>query len=270
MSFGRHLLGLQNTDGFGAVVTRGLWIALVAVIGLLLTGCEQLKLASSSMEGGKPGESRVLAIGHGLECEFRWVPAGKLEAKGTSPVEIANGFWIGADLVTESDWQRVMGKPPSFRPNPPVKNPSSANPEARVSWHDSQEFLGRLISPDPDWKYELLDVAEWEFACRAGSVPVAGGFPEYGAKSSPGNGGNAWSIRNMRSNAGEWCRDSVSPEIGKFAGPRKAGAGLALQRFSKIGFRIALVRRQPSHPESLAPASGSLPSELSDSAANRR
>ena len=250
---------------------RGFGMALAAVIGLLVTGCEQLKLATFSMEGKKPDESRVLAIGHGVEWEFRWVPAGKLQASGASPVEIADGFWIGADLVTEADWQKVMGKPPSFQASPTAKGRSPANPEARVSWHDSQAFLGRLISPHPDWKYELPDVAAWEFACRAGSVPVASGFPEYGAKSNLGNAGNAWSIRNMRSNAGEWCRDSVSPDLGRFtvrsAGGR--GSGFQLQRFSKIGFRVALVRNESPGPKPAAPISESLPAGLSDSASNR-
>ncbi|MEW6732775.1 MAG: bifunctional serine/threonine-protein kinase/formylglycine-generating enzyme family protein [Acidobacteriota bacterium] len=73
-----------------------------------------------------------------------------------------SGFFIGKYQVTQAQWQAVMGNNPShFKgENLPVEN---------VSWDDAVEFCQRL-SKQTGRQYRLPSEAEWEYACRAGSV----------------------------------------------------------------------------------------------------
>lgn len=242
-------------------------LGLVAAVGMLAAGCKQLAtktVLKDPMAGETPGEQRAFSLGHGVEHEFRWVPPGKFmpdrppgHKSGRDPVVIADGFWISAGLITEADWQKVKGaKRTGQLLTVGVKiAPDTA---ARVSWHDCQEFLGRLKSPDPGWIYELSGEAEWEHACRAGAATPAATLPTYGAPPVGDKSGNAWSIRDMHGDVQEWCRNSVSPHLPNFAtrrGPaardprfRTTGRDSELRflQFNRVGFRIVLVRIKPA------------------------
>ena len=78
-------------------------------------------------------------------------------------VTLTKGFYLGVYLVTQEQWQAIMGSNPSkFKGerNLPVEN---------VSWIDCQEFLKKL-SEREGHKYRLPTEAEWEYACRAGTT----------------------------------------------------------------------------------------------------
>lgn len=229
------------------------WISGMLVgICLLLTNChESQPKEANSLEGKEPGEARNFMIGHGVECEFRWVPAGKL-GRHEGSAEIPAGFWMAADLTRVADWQTVMAQPPS------MAGKADENSVMRVQHDDCNKFIARLQSPDSQWEFELPDALEWEHACRAGS-PAAN--PRLSISKSLAGGkvaGNDWGLRDLFGDVEEWCRHSASPnlmkpaarnpEVGsalKFHGPAKQTKPRFLH-LNRIGFRVILRPRQPA------------------------
>ena len=70
-------------------------------------------------------------------------------------------FYMGKYLVTQAQWQAVMG-------NDPAKfQDSLQNPVEKVSWDDDKEFCEEKISAKSGKKYRLPSEAEWEYACSA-------------------------------------------------------------------------------------------------------
>jgi len=69
-------------------------------------------------------------------------------------------FFIGRYVVTQAQWQEIMGSNPSnfIGDNLPVE---------QVSWNTVQEFLRRL-NIKTGKRYRLPTEAEWEFACKGG------------------------------------------------------------------------------------------------------
>ena len=84
-------------------------------------------------------------------------------------------FFMGMYPVTQAQWQEVSDLPQVDRELDP--NPSSFKGENRpveqVSWHDAVEFCTRL-SAKTEREYRLPTEGEWEYACRASPVFVAG------------------------------------------------------------------------------------------------
>jgi formylglycine-generating enzyme required for sulfatase activity len=70
---------------------------------------------------------------------------------------------MGLILVTQAQWQQVMGRNPAgFKGDPQL-------PVESVNRMDAQEFCDRL-SQLRGRDYRLPSEAEWEYACRAGST----------------------------------------------------------------------------------------------------
>ena len=74
-----------------------------------------------------------------------------------------DSFYLGAYMVTEAQWQAVMGK--TTPPHRPVKGPDY--PVTGVSWHDAGDFLAKLNKMS-GLDYRLPTEAEWEYAARSG------------------------------------------------------------------------------------------------------
>jgi formylglycine-generating enzyme required for sulfatase activity/uncharacterized caspase-like protein len=69
-------------------------------------------------------------------------------------------FYLGQTLVTQAQWQQIMG-------NNPSKFTGDGNlPVEQISWLDAQEFC-RKLSQRTQRKHRLPSEAEWEYACRA-------------------------------------------------------------------------------------------------------
>jgi eukaryotic-like serine/threonine-protein kinase len=108
--------------------------------------------------------------------EFVRIPAGTFQMgspesdaeafdreKPAHRVTISQPFYLGKYLVTQGQWQAVMGNNPSrFQGN-------SNHPVERVSWDDMQAFTHKLSERERGWDYRLPTEAQWEYACRAGT-----------------------------------------------------------------------------------------------------
>lgn len=132
-------------------------------------------------------------------------------------------FYLGQTLVTQGQWQVLMGKNPSHftgDDNLPVEC---------VNWLDSIKFCEKLRAKTGR-TYRLPTEAEWEYACRAGSekpfafgetitpefVNYDGNYPyskatkgEYRGKTTPAGQfpPNNFGLYDMHGNLWEWCLD---------------------------------------------------------------
>jgi formylglycine-generating enzyme required for sulfatase activity len=179
----------------------------------------------------KPGE----IITNNLGMKFAWIPPGtflmgspKTEAERSDnetqhKVTLSKGFFMGVHLVTQEQWQTVMGNNPSnFKgeKNLPVE---------QVSWNDWQEFLKKLREKDKK-AYRLPSEAEWEYACRAGTTKpfhfggtISTDQANYNGNYTYGDGkkgkyrekttpvgsfpANAYGLFDTHGNLFEWCQD---------------------------------------------------------------
>jgi formylglycine-generating enzyme required for sulfatase activity len=138
-------------------------------------------------------------------------------------VTLTKGFYMQKTPVTQGQWKAVMG-------NNPASFSDSGNdcPIESISWNECQEFIRRL-NTGKNGIYRLPTEAEWEYACRAGSLtplcngeisglycahdPLLGVVGWYcgnsGRKSRPvaQKAPNVWGLFDMHGNVSEWCRD---------------------------------------------------------------
>jgi formylglycine-generating enzyme required for sulfatase activity len=167
--------------------------------------------------------------------KFVWIPPGTFmmgspgSEKGRGDDEhhrkltIRKGFYMSAHLVTQEQWQAVLGENPSeFKgeKNLPVDS---------VSWNDCQEFLKKLKGKDKK-AYRLPTEAEWEYACRSGTTTpfhfgatLSTDKANYNGNFVYGKGvkgihrekttpvgsfpANAWGLHDMHGNLWQWCND---------------------------------------------------------------
>ncbi len=207
-------------------------LSTIALVVLSAVG----RLAAIAEEPKTGGNSKVLPkelsvdLGKGVKLEMVLVPAGEFlmgspdsdkdagdEEKPQHRVRITKPFYLGKYLVTQEQWQTVMGSNPSHFTDP-------KNPVEEVSWDDCRLFLDKLDAKigSQHEKFSLPTEAQWEYACRAGSGrryyfgDDEADLGDYGwclanADNKPRPIGqkkpNACGLYDMHGNVGEWCQD---------------------------------------------------------------
>lgn len=207
--------------------TRMLLMTLTAVFAACLSRAESA-LAQSDRE-----------LTNSIGMKLVLIPKGKF-AMGSAPgnpesdgderqheVTLTRDYYIGAFEVTQSQFERVMGRNPSQLQGPGIEDGGANHPVDQVSWFDAVDFCKRLSKRSEEEaagrKYRLPSEAEWEYACRAGSpgefafgndVRLLGEYAWY-KENSVGlerypvgrKKPNAWGLYDMHGNAWDWCAD---------------------------------------------------------------
>jgi eukaryotic-like serine/threonine-protein kinase len=174
-------------------------------------------------------------LGNGISMTMVKIPAGKF-TMGSPPSEkdrqndespqhqvTVPEFFLGQTLVTQEQWQVLIG-------NNPSKFQGDRNlPVDSVSWLDAINFCQKL-SHKTGRTYRLPSEAEWEYACRASTTtPFAfgetitpavvnynGNYPyasaaigEYRQQTTPVGSfpANLFGLYDVHGNLYEWCLD---------------------------------------------------------------
>lgn len=173
-------------------------------------------------------DSQPSTISNTLGMEFVKIPQGsfmmgspeneayRYENEQLHEVNIAHDFYLSKHLVTQAQWQAIMGDNPSgFEgDNLPVE---------QVSWFEAQKFIAQL-NDKTGQNHRLPTEAEWEYACRAGtSTPFYTGhaittkdanFNNSIGKTSPVDSypANPWGLYDMSGNLWEWTASAYDAD----------------------------------------------------------
>jgi formylglycine-generating enzyme required for sulfatase activity len=140
-------------------------------------------------------------------------------------------FLLGRYPITQDQWRVVAGYEVINieLPIDPSEFKGDNRPVESVSWEYAQEFCRRL-SAKTGKKYRLPSEAEWEYACRAGTVtpfhfgetisPELANYEESAIYNNEPKGeyrvettkvgvfpANEWGLHDMHGNIWEWCED---------------------------------------------------------------
>lgn len=168
----------------------------------------------------------------GVRQDFRWIEpgtflmgspedeSGRNKDENQHKVTLTKGFWLAETTVTQGLWEAVMGdNPSSFK--------GANRPVDSVSWYDAQRFIASMNGIKPELQLCLPTEAQWEYACRAGTITAFhfGGkndlslervnysrtWDNWGVigetKAVKSYVSNDWGLYEMHGNVREWCQD---------------------------------------------------------------
>jgi eukaryotic-like serine/threonine-protein kinase len=197
-----------------------------------------VKLDNTGKEVERPtGSAEIFTddLGSGVTITMIKIPAGKFVMGSPTSEQGQDGtesprhevvvpeFYLGQTLVTQAQWQAMMGSNPSH-----FKGDGNL-PVDSVSWLNGMNFCNKL-SQKTGRAYRLPSEAEWEYACRGGTTtPFAfgetitpavvnynGNFSyanavrgEYREKTTVAGSfpPNLFGLYDMHGNLWEWCLD---------------------------------------------------------------
>lgn len=198
------------------------------------TGGSGSKNFPALMEKSADGRPRL--IRNSLGMTFTYISPGTFNMGATDeeagrkqhetpqhPVRITRGFYISIMPVTQSQYEKLKGKNPSFFQK--VHNAGDL-PVDSVTWSEAEKFCQKLSQLADETlaerSYRLPTEAEWEYACRAGtstpywcgmtltskeghckSMTSGQGQPHPVGRSAP----NPWGLHDVHGNIDEWCSD---------------------------------------------------------------
>lgn len=201
---------------------------------------QQLDLVERLLAEADAAHALVPAsITNSLGMKMLWCPPGEFlmgspkdekernENENQVQVRVSRGFWMACTPVTQGQWQALMGNNPSYFKG------SKDLPVEQVSWDDASEFCAKLneLGKFPSgFRYALPTEAQWEYACRAGTITpfhfgsilngtaancdairpygtvIEGTY--FGPTTNVGcYASNAWGLYDMHGNVWEWCAD---------------------------------------------------------------
>jgi formylglycine-generating enzyme required for sulfatase activity len=203
-------------------------VVFVALSSLAVATAAEPKEADSKTKS--PPKELTVDLGKGAKLDLVSIPAGEFmmgspdsdkdadtDEKPQHRVRITKPFYMGKYLISQEQWEAVMGRNPSK-----FKGPK--NPVEQVSWEDCQKFLGKLNAKvgSGAGKFQLPSEAQWEHACRAGSktrycfgddASKLGDYAWYEKnsddKTHPAGEKkpNTWGLYDVHGNVWEWCQD---------------------------------------------------------------
>ncbi|MEA5477477.1 SUMF1/EgtB/PvdO family nonheme iron enzyme [Pseudanabaena galeata UHCC 0370] len=124
----------------------------------------------------KKGKAQYIRenLGNGATLSLVQIPAGKFmmgsnKFSSEQPIHEATlrKFWMGKYVVTNAQWQAIMGTKPSKQYD--VKFQGENQPVVGVLWDDAKEFCEKA-SQKTGKLIRLPSETEWEYACRAGTT----------------------------------------------------------------------------------------------------
>ncbi len=143
---------------------------------------------NSRIIGTRPGQERD---DNALKLKLVWCPpgsfrmgspkseTGRQDDEDQVDVTLSSGFWLGKFEVTQSQYEKIMGKNPSYfcatgKGKSDVSGQQTAEfPVETVSYDDALEFCKKFTEAErkagrlpAGWQYTLPTEAEWEYACR--------------------------------------------------------------------------------------------------------
>ena len=223
---------------------RRCWTRIFSVAGLAFLLMASLDAVPASQQ---PNE-----ITNSIGMKLALIPAGKFmmglpkdeKERGDNEeqheVSITRPFYLGVYVVTQAEYEKVMGNNPSYfsakdTGKDSVKDMDTSRfPVETVSWDDAVAFCKKLSELPEEKKagrvYRLPTEAEWEYACRAGTKTVFhygdslssrqanfnGEYPYGGADKGPflartakvgSYAANGFGLYDMHGNVWEWCQD---------------------------------------------------------------
>ncbi len=176
--------------------------------------------------------------------DFRLIPAGKFRIRRPDWVVARSGgplwenisvdlpFFLGTKEVTQSQWLAVMGTRP-WRDHQDVIE-GEEYPASCITWDNAVAFCEKVSRQDAV-RYRLPSSAEWEFACRAGTltkyscgdrdidlvdyawISASLGKPLTKCPQPVGKKKcNHFGLYDMHGNVSEWCQELYDPDsLGK-------------------------------------------------------
>lgn len=177
------------------------------------------------------GNHITLEVGRGVTMKLVRVPAGTFmmgspdeesQRKANEKqhrVTITRDFYMGVYEVTQRQHGAVMGTNPS-------RYQGLDNPVETISWDDAEAFC-RKLSRITKVTVQLPTEAQWEYACRAGTITpfntgrtISTAQANYDGAAGEVRGKtmaagsfrpNAFGLYDMHGNVWEWCRDRYAP-----------------------------------------------------------